>query len=705
MTAEGHAPVPGQADHSEGGLGTLRRLDPLWDGLTGAIAIAFALFHIYTAYFGALEGSKQTVVHLGFALVLVFLLRPFRPDGVAHRPSLGDLLWILGSLAATGYLVWEDATLPNRLGLTYREDIVLGVILVLAVLEGSRRLMGWELSGFAVAAIVYAWLGPYLPRLISHQGFALDQMTSVLFLTTEGIYGDALQVSASFIILFTILAALMNEGGAGSFFTNLAYGAFGRVRGGPAKVAVVGSCLFGMISGSAVANVAAVGTFTIPLMKRGGFKPQFAGAVEAVGSTGGQFMPPIMASAAFIIAEILQIRYIDVAIGAAIPALLYYLALFVTVDLHALRFGLRGLPGSELPNVPQVLRAGWHLFLIPGALVWFMAVSGYTPGKSAVFSIAAAVIIFVLHSALLRPRGEWPQLLAVIVGGHALVAIAGRFIGGDGAVLAGVAVVAAIFALYGAGRGGAVEALATFFIRIGRALRAGAIGMLEVALSCACAGIVIGMLMLTGLGLRLSGVLIDLSGNNLPVMLVYTMIASLVLGLGLPTVAAYVVLAVLVAPAMTQLGVPALAAHLFVFYFGIISAITPPVALASFTAAAIAGTDPMKTSWTSMRLGFAAYIVPFFMVYNPALIMQGTAPAIVLSAVTAVLGVAALAAALEGYWLARLRVWERAVLGFGGIVLIDMRWETAVLGCACALVVLASQLLTRRRAAESSLRT
>lgn len=263
----------------------------------------------------------------------------------------------------------------------------------------------------------------------------------------------------------------------------------------------------------------------------------------------------------------------------------------------------------------------------------------------------------------------------------------------------GFAVVAVAAALYAAGRASVrvFGVLADVVSRLGRALRAGAIGMLEVALSCACAGIIIGMLMLTGLGLRLSGVLIDLSGNNLPVLLIYTMIASLVLGLGLPTVAAYIVLAVLVAPAMTKLGVPPLAAHLFVFYFGIISAITPPVALASFTAAAIAGADPMKTSWTSMRLGFSAYIVPFFMVYNPALIMQGTWQAILLSASTAALGVAAIAVALEGFWLTRLRWWERVALAAFGLALIDLRWETVAAGSVCGLVVLLSQFHARRR--------
>ena len=692
----GTAHPPGVADQSEGGLGQLRKLTPSWDFVVGAVAITMAVFHIWTAYFGALEGSQQPVVHLGFALVLAFLVRPFTRRGPWTRPTVVDLLWIAGSIAATAYLVLEDATLPNRLGLIYTRDMVLGIILIAAVLEASRRLMGWELSGFAAAGIIYALIGPWMPRLVSHQGFGVDQLVSVLFLTTEGIYGDALQVSASFIILFTILAALMHEGGAGAFFTNLSYGLFGRVRGGPAKVAVVGSCLFGMISGSAVANVAAVGTFTIPLMRRGGFKPEFAGAVEAVGSTGGQFMPPVMASAAFIIAEILGVPYMTVATGAAIPALLYYLALFVTVDLHAAKTGLRGLPKAELPDVRRVLRAGAHLFLIPGSLVWFMAGAGYTAGKSAVFSITMAIILLVLHEVLRRPRGEWPQLLAVLIGLHGLFLLLAPAAGGEAAALAGLVAVAGLFA---ACRMKTMPALAFFAVlitRIGRALRAGATGMLEVALSCACAGIVIGMLMLTGLGLRLSGVLIDLSGNSLPLLLVYTMIASLVLGLGLPTVAAYIVLAILVAPAMTQLGVPALAAHLFVFYFGIISAITPPVALASFTAAAIAGTDPMKTSWLSMRLGFAAYIVPFFMVYNPALILVGTWQAILISAVTSMVGVAAFAAALEGFLLAPLRWWERALLVVCGIGLIHTELWTTTLGVAGLAVVIATQLVSAR---------
>ncbi|MCC7274541.1 MAG: TRAP transporter fused permease subunit [Alphaproteobacteria bacterium] len=685
-------------DHSEGGLGTLRQLAGGWGFAAAAVALAFSLFHLWTAWFGALQGSQQPVVHLGFALVLAFLLRPFGRGGPMRRPSVVDLLWIAGSVAATAYLVLEDDTLPSRLGLVYPIDIVYACILTGAVLEATRRLMGWELAGFAVASIVYALVGPWLPALVSHQGFGLDQISSVLFLTTEGIYGDALQVSAGFIILFTILAALMHEGGAGQFFSNLAYGLFGRVRGGPAKVTVAGSCLFGMISGSAVANVAAVGTFTIPLMKRTGFPPHFAGAVEAVGSTGGQFMPPIMASAAFIIAEILGIGYFEVAAGAAIPALLYYLSLFVTVDLYAARHGLLGLPASELPRPLAVLRRGGHLFLIPGALIWFMAVQGLTPGKSAVFSIAIAVVLLVLDVIVRLPAAARAAPFAWLAGGMAVIVAVRLAAGSEAAVMAAGALIALLVLLARGGEASAAGRLAHLAVRLGTALRAGAIGMLEVALSCACAGIVIGMLMLTGLGLRLSGVIVDLSGGNLPILLVYTMIASLVLGLGLPTVAAYVVLAVLVAPAMTQLGVPALAAHLFVFYFGIISAITPPVALASFTAAAIAGADPMRTSWVSMRLGFAAYVVPFFMVYNPALIMKGTWPMIALSAATASLGVAAVAAALEGAWLAPMRAWERVLLGLAGLALIDMRWETFAVGTLCAALVLASQIRSRRLA-------
>ncbi|MCL4744652.1 MAG: TRAP transporter permease [Burkholderiaceae bacterium] len=679
---------------------TESRLANVWWRIAEAIALCFALFHLYTAMFGTMEGMRQRVVHIGFALVLTFLVRPRGAGWKKARPSVVDIVWIIGCVVASVYLFVEDKNLDARLGLVYKSDVVLGGFFVLAVLEATRRLSGWALPIVSGATILYAFFGPYLPLPIAHKGFDVNDVIVTLFLTTEGIFGVALAVSSTFIILFIILGAVLNQSGAATFFTDLAYGLFGRVRGGPAKVAVVGSSLFGMISGSAIANVTGTGVMTIPLMKKTGFDARFAGAVEAVASAGGQFMPPIMASAAFIIAEILQISYLEVAAAALIPGLLYYAGLFVAVDLRAARYGLKGLTRDLLPRVGQVLVNGGYLLLVPITLVYMLAGPKYSPMKAAVYTISVNVALFLIREVLRRPREQIQVLLPAIIAFHALVYGINEGWGAWpalGCYGAGLALIALWSHL-------SPHPVSTFlwgFVeRVAAALRSGAHGALEVAACCACAGIIIGMLMLTGLGLRLSGLLVDIAGNNLLLLLVLTMISSLILGMGVPTVGAYVVLAVLVAPALIQMGIEPLSAHLFIFYFGVISTITPPVCLGAFAAAAISGANPMRTGLTALRLGLAGFIVPFVMVYNPELIMKGSWYGIVAVTLTALVGVAALATGLEGFWRRPLAWWGRALLVAAGLTLIKPGLASDLVGGILIAVVFAVQIRGSKRAVD-----
>ncbi|WP_366658230.1 TRAP transporter fused permease subunit [Fodinicurvata sp. EGI_FJ10296] len=679
------------------------------DKLTGPIrmvaavvAVAFALFHLYTATFGVMDGIRQRVVHLGFALVLVFLMKPVLSGMVSAGPRrlfrFVDLLFIIVVVTGCGYLFIEDDALDARMGLVFTTDIILGVGVTIALLEATRRLTGIALPLVAITALGYAYFGPYLPGAVAHRGFTVSDITVTLFLTTEGIFGPPLAVSATYIILFIILGGVLQASGAGQFFSDIALSLFGRVRGGPAKVSVVGSSLFGMISGSAVANVSGTGVLTIPLMKRIGFDRRFAGAVEAVSSTGGQLMPPIMASAAFVIAEILGISYMEVAAAAAIPAALYFAALFVAIDLRAGKLGMRGQSKAELPAAGPTMRDGGYLLIVPIALVLLLAVGGYSPMRAAVYTIGINLLLFLFRVTLASSSDARTIGVLMLATVHAVAWVAITYIGHwPGLVVYAAGLVLAWLAGRQPDANPGLRMSSDFIEKVIVALRDGALGALEVAVCCATAGIVIGVFMLTGLGLRFSGILIDIAGGNLALLLVLTMFASLILGMGMPTIGAYIILAILVAPGLIELGVNPLAAHLFIFYFGVISCITPPVALAAYAAAAISGGSAMGTGITACRLGIAAFIIPFMMVYNSELVMQGTFLAIVLASLTALVGVSCLAAGLEGFVLARANALERIMLVSAGLVLIVPGIFSDMIGIALIAFVAMTQL--RKRAA------
>lgn len=594
------------------------------------VAISMSLFHLYTAGYMVFTAMVQRSIHLCFALTLIFLLYPAMAKSPRKKVPLTDWAFILLSVISCLYITmnWEALSEAVRIAEPTGVDIALGIIATLLVLEATRRTAGIALPIVAIAFVLYGFLGPYMPGVLNHPGIPLNQFIGMNYLFSEGIFGVPLGVSASFVIIFIIFGGFLEESGGGKFFIDLACAFFGVVRGGPAKIAIFSSGFFGTISGSAVANVVGTGTFTIPMMKRIGYRPHFAGAVEAVASTGGLIMPPVMGAAAFVMAEILGISYISVCLAAAIPAVLYYFSLFVFIDLEAARTGLKGIPPEEKPLVKQVMREGGHLLIPPALLVYLLAVVQWSPMKAGFYTILATVVM-----AMMRKNTR--------LDGRKLVS----------------------------------------------ALRKGATGALQVAAVCACAGIVISIVSITGLGLTFSSVLIQLAHGNLFLLLVLTMIASLILGMGLPATPCYIILAVLAAPAIVEMKISPMAAHLFVFYFGCISAITPPVAVAAYAGAAIAGSDAMRTGYTAWRLGLAAFIVPFMFIYGPPLIMVGTIIEIIQASVTALIGVAFLAASIQGFFLARLVPVERIFLFGAALLLIKPGWMTDLTGIVIGMII------------------
>ena len=577
-------------------------------------AAGAALFHLYAAGWSPFTALVQRPVHLAFMAVLGFLgagLRRADDDGEAVRfgPShlsvwSGRLFAVL-SVLVCAYLAWEHQALVARSGNPTTLDLVAGVVAVLLVLELARRATGWGLVAVCVLAIAYALAGPYLPGVLAHRGYGPLRLVEHLYLSTEGIWGIPLGVSADFVYLFVLFGAVLEIAGGGALFIALANRIAGRTRGGPAKTAAVASALMGSISGSAVANVVTTGTFTIPLMKRAGFKPFFAGAIEAAASTGGQLMPPIMGAGAFILATWTNIPYLRVATAAAIPAVLYYVALLAAIHFRAVKMGIQ--PGDTGEREPIVNRL--HLLLPLAIIVGFLA-AGRSPMRAAFWGVASALALAALRSATRPSPAELRNLVE----------------------------------------------------------RAG-VGAVQVAAACAAAGIVVGVASLTGIGLRMSELIVTVSQGNLFIALVLTALGSIVLGMGLPTTAAYVVLAALGAPGLVELGVPLLGAHLFIFYFGCISNVTPPVSLAAFAAAGVAVAPPVQTAVAASVLAGTGFIIPFMFVYGPALLLDGSLLEILVAATTGVIGVVALSAASIGYARGPLRGWER-VLGIAGALLL-----------------------------------
>jgi len=617
--------------------------------LIAIIAIGMSVYHLTIAFIGAPQQLFFRSTHLLFALTLVFLIYPsFRKKPVGGiRDDAGGIIgssedtpipswwdWILIALSTvTIAYIWlnHDHLLTRFVFVDdpTQVELILGGIFTLIVLEGTRRIIGLPLPITAIIFLGYAF---FIAKTRP------EQIIEIMYLTTEGIFGSTLGVSAAYVIMFVLFGAFMERTGIGRLFMDFALALTGHTAGGPGKVAVVSSCMFGTVSGSAVANVLVDGPITIPLMKRTGFRPAFAAAVESVASTGGQIMPPIMGAAAFVMAEFLGVSYFQVAMWAIIPAFLYFLAVFCAVHFESKRVGLLGLPKAECPKLGIVMRERGHLF-IPLLTILFGLIAGYSAPLCALAGTLMCVPV-----AMMRKSTRKDINFGTIIG----------------------------------------------------ALQDGAKNSIAVALACACAGIIIGVITQTGAAINFTSMVVDLSKEMLVLALVLTMIAGIILGMGMPTTPAYIVMVSLLVPAIIKLGAIAPAAHMFAFYFAILSAITPPVALAVYAAAGIAKAPLWDAGWTAVRVGAAGFIVPFMFIFEPSLLMIGHWTAILQSFTTAAIGTICLAAGLFGYLIRVARPWERAFLLGAAVTLIKPGLVTDLLGAGLVLVVLVSQIVIRK---------
>lgn len=591
------------------------------------LAVVWSLAQLYTAAFGVFPSTLQRAPHVGVALVLIFLLYPAKRTNSNKIPWYDYLFSFLG-FAVSFYHVYFYEDLVWRAGLYTDIDMYVGIIAILLVLEATRRLAGPVIVSLATFFLIYAYFGNYFPSFMAHSGLSLKRIAVFQWIGTEGILGTPIAVSSTFIFLFMVFATFLKKTKIGDWLTDVAVGLTGGATGGPAKAAVIASATQGTVSGSSVANTVGTGSVTIPLMKSIGYRKEFAGAVEAAASTGGQLMPPIMGAAAFIMSEFLNIPYGRIVLAAIIPALLYFTGIFITVHLEAKKAGLTGMPKDKLPNWKKLLTKRWFLSIPIIGIIVLLSL-GFTAMLAAFWGIILCVLAAV-------PLKETRLSLYDII----------------------------------------------------KALEDGARSALPVVAACATAGIIVGIITLSGLGLKMAGGIIDLAGGNLYLTMLFTMLGSLILGMGVPTTANYIIQATVSAPALIALEVDPLAAHLFVFYFGIVADITPPVALAAFAGSGIAGSDPLKTGLESFKLGFAAYLVPYIFVMSPVLILikpEGIATGafvllVIRSISTALIGMFGIGGATTGFLVTKGRWYERILLFVGGISLIHPEFYTDIFG-------------------------
>jgi TRAP transporter 4TM/12TM fusion protein len=593
------------------------------------IGFSWSLFQVYTAAFGLFPAQLQRSIHLAYAFVLTFLLFPARSSDESNRLSWYN--WVIALFAAyVGlYMALNYVRIMEAGGDYSRMDYIIGGCGILLTLEAARRVVGLPIVGLSAFFLIYTYFGAYFPGFMEHRGYSLERISSHMYLTTEGILGIPLGVAATFIYLFILFGSFREKSGLGQLFIDISNAIAGWASGGPAKMAIVTSALEGTVSGSSVANTVESGSLTIPMMKRLGYRPEFAAAVEASSSTGGQIMPPIMGAAAFIMAEFLNVPYLDIAKAAAIPACLYFFGVFMEVHFEAKRCNLRGLSRDELPRFADVMRERGHLFVPLFAIIIFLSI-GFTPLYAALMGLVTCIIA----GAMKKVTRMSPRQIA------------------DGFEL-------------------------------------GARNAIGVALACASAGIIIGAITLTGLGLKLGNGLVELAGGNLPLTLIFTMITSIILGMGVPTTANYIITSTIAAPALIQLGVHPLAAHMFVFYFGIVADITPPVALAAYAGSGIAKSNPFKTGVTSTKLAIGAFITPYIFVFNNSMLWINTTWfAITQTLITSCVGMTAIGAAMIGFFLAPMNWAERVLFFAGGLMMVHpgVMTDAAGIGLLAACV-------------------
>jgi TRAP transporter 4TM/12TM fusion protein len=609
------------------------------------IGAAWVLYHILAGEFLLLGDIESNIIHINGAVLMTLLTKPIfkKFNQTKLLPKTLNFALIVGTLISGIYIyIMMPVMMAGAIGRDFPVAVVLGLFTIFVILDGNRRLEGWALPMIVLCCLLYARFGEIMPSLFAHADFDAKRITNLLYLGTDGIYGMIARVSFMYIGLFIIYAQFIRVSGAGDFFLEFANAVAGHVRGGPAKSAVVASSLFGTISGSAVANVAGTGCVTIPLMKRTGYPPHIAGAIEAAASTGGQIMPPVMGASAFLMAYFIGIPYFDVAVSALIPAVLYYLSLFCAVDLEAGKRGIRGLKKEELPRLTYVLKKGWHHCISPMALIYLMAIPKWTATRSAFWALMVLLVVcFLKREKRFFSEVIWKGLVTSV----------------DGVAMMGTV--------------------------------SGALG------------VIVGIFGLTGLTLKLSSIIIDLAGGSVVLLLILTMITSIFFGMGLPTVAAYVLLVILVAPALQTLGIPLLVAHMFVFYFGIFSVITPPVALASMAASSIAESNFWKTGWAAVRIGVVGFILPYAFVYNPQLLLINPSLSMVIPLVTTTVGVYAMACGLTGFFLYPIRWFQRALLLVGTVLLIETQIWTDLVGLSCLAVVFIPQIIRRLKTGKA----
>lgn len=604
-----------------------RELGGVWGKVIAGICILFALFQLYTAIFGVLDAHLQRAIHLAFGMLLIFLLYPARGSWSRKSMNYFDVACAVIGAACALYIVVFYDDLVLRAGMNNGVDFAVGMLGTLMVFEAARRVVGWPMITVALVFLIYAFAGPYFPGILAHRGVELQEMFDHLFFTTEGIFGVPMGVSSTFIYLFILFGAYLEATGLGKFFIDIANAIAGWAAGGPAKVAVLSSGLMGTVSGSSVGNVAGTGAFTIPMMKKLGYSAPFAGAVEAAASTGGQLMPPVMGAAAFLMAEFVGVPYFDVVKAAVIPAALYYIGVWLCVHYEAKKFGLKGVPRDELPSPRKLFVEKGHL-AIPLVAIVYLLVTGYTPMRAAL----AAIVLSIACACLRKSTRISPKQIV------------------DGLI-------------------------------------EGSKGVLGVLIACATAGIIIGVVTKTGVGLKIATALLDLAGGHLLPAMFFTMLTSLLLGMGVPTTANYVITSTIAAPALVQMNVPVLAAHMFAFYFGIVADVTPPVALAAYAGAGIAGANPMKTGVTAAKLAIAAFIVPYIFVLSPELLMiDATLFTIIFSSVTAILGMWGVAVAMIGYCQTNLNIAQKLLFLVGGISMIIPGMVTDTVGLGLMVV-------------------
>ena len=680
--------LPGAADELP--TPTHDRLE--WTTAVFWVALAFSTFQVITAAFSPLSSQVVRSVHVGFVLLMVFLVHPGFTKGGAGA-GMKALGWVLGLAGfATGLYQWVfEADLTQRAGDLTRADWVVGIVLLVLVFEAARRTMGIALPLICAIFLAYGLWGNHLPGPLMHRGYGADQIVGTLSFGTEGIYGTPTYVSSSYIFLFILFGAFLEQAGMIRLFNDFAMGTVGHTRGGPAKVAVVTSGLMGTINVSGVANVVTTGQFTIPLMKRFGYSSAFAGGVEATSSMGGQIMPPVMGAVAFIMAETINVPYIEVCKAALIPAILYFVTAFWMVHLEAGHKHLLGLPKDECPNPWAAIRRQWFL-LIPLIGLVGLLFSGYTPLFSGTVGLALTAILIFAAACMQGIRGT---ALRVVFWVLLALATAGFFKLGVGAFFVVIALLVALTYLLRTGQDARRLAV--------QALVDGARHALPVAIACALVGVIIGVINLTGVAAELGGQIIALGQKSLMLALVLTMVTCLVLGMGIPTIPNYIITSSLAAPILLELGVPLIVSHMFVFYFGIMADLTPPVALAAFAAAPIARETGLKISINAIRVAIAGFIMPYMAVYSPALMLQGDSwGATAYVVLKALVAIGLWGGAAIGFLFSPLNWLERIVAIAAACFLVAALPATDEIGFAASAAFVAWHLWRTRRLAGSA---